>query len=322
MKRFLKLAATLALVAVVLWIVGDPRAIAKLFAQMDGRYVLVAAAVATIDRVLMTFKWGLLLRAKGMTLPLWRGTRIYCASMIWGMFLPSTVGADAIRTLLTHRAGIDGKTVVASIVIERIIGFLSASLLGLISFAFLRNINVIGEEFDTVLYAGALLLAAGTAVFALSLTRSWYDRLVALLPSGIARRRIVIRLTELHRTYVGYAASRRILGTFFALTFAEQLLPILYSWVLAAAFGVDITLILMAGVIPLTLLIARLPISIDGIGLYESTFIALMALGGVPPPVALSIALAGRIVQTLAWLPWWFAYTLELGQLKPPHAET
>ena len=47
-----------------------------------------------------------------------------------------------------------------------------------------------------------------------------------------------------------------------------------------------------------------------------------MALGGVPPPVALSIALAGRIVQTLAWLPWWFAYTLELGQLKPPHAET
>ena len=56
--------------------------------------------------------------------------KIYCASTIWGMFLPATVAADAIRAVSMTHAGVDSHEVIASIIIERTIGFLAVLLLG------------------------------------------------------------------------------------------------------------------------------------------------------------------------------------------------
>jgi uncharacterized membrane protein YbhN (UPF0104 family) len=98
---------------------------------------------------------------------------------------------------------------------------------------------------------------------------------------------------------------------FFALTLVEQLTTVVYTWCTARAVGADVGLVFMAGVLPLTLLVARLPISFDGIGVFEAVFIGLMSLGGVPAAQAAAVAVLGRVVQTLAWIPWWLAHSLE-----------
>ena len=81
----------------------------------------------------MTFKWTLLLRAQGYRLPLFQGVMIYCTSMVWGLALPTTVGADAIRAVMVTKRGFNGTDVVTSIVIERMVGFVLALALGLVS---------------------------------------------------------------------------------------------------------------------------------------------------------------------------------------------
>jgi uncharacterized membrane protein YbhN (UPF0104 family) len=73
--------------------------------------------------------------------------------------------------------------------------------------------------------------------------------------------------------------------------------------------------------VPLALLSSRLPLSFDGIGVYEGIFVSVMSLAGVEPAAALAIALAGRAFQTLAWLPWWGAHVLQAGSAKPPVSE-
>jgi uncharacterized membrane protein YbhN (UPF0104 family) len=67
--------------------------------------------------------------------PVWLpgGNEDFCASTIWGLFLPSTLGGDAIRTISMARAGVDSHEVIASIIIERTIGFLAVLLLGIAS---------------------------------------------------------------------------------------------------------------------------------------------------------------------------------------------
>jgi uncharacterized membrane protein YbhN (UPF0104 family) len=72
--------------------------------------------------------------------------------------------------------------------------------------------------------------------------------------------------------------------------------------------GVDVGVLFMLGVVPLTVLISRLPISIGGLGVYEGIFALLMFLGGVSASQAVAIAFAGRILETVAYLPWWIVH--------------
>ena len=78
------------------------------------------------------------------------------------------------------------------------------------------------------------------------------------------------------------------------------------------------SLLFIAGALPLSLLIARLPLSIDGIGVFEGAFAAILLIAGVPESAAISIALLGRVVQIAAWLPWWLAHSLRARELGPP----
>jgi hypothetical protein len=61
-----------------------------------------------------------------------------------------------------------------------------------------------------------------------------------------------------------------------------------------------------------------LPISIDGIGVYEGIFIGIMTLGGVRAEDSLAISLAMRVLQIVVWFPWWLLMALNTKDLRPP----
>jgi uncharacterized protein (TIRG00374 family) len=241
--------------------------------------------------------------------------------MIWGMFLPSTVGADAIRAYIVSRTTGGTNEIVASIVVERMIGFLSSIILGL-SGLFILNINKqIDNRFDPIWWLGSAVLSGAAVLFILSFSRTLFDKIYNLFPTKLRKTKIINRIESLHNTYLSYKASIKSVLVFFILTISEQLLTIIYIWSTAFAVNVDISLVFMIGVVPLTLLISRLPISIDGIGVFEGVFILLMALGDVSATEAVAIALIGRIIQTFAWIPWWASYSLQYRSLKPPMAQ-
>ena len=137
--------------------------------------------------------------------------------------------------------------------------------------------------------------------------------------NGLKHRRIVKKLREFHETYRSFAADRRNLATFFGLTFVEQLLPILDTWLIARGMGIEVGVLYFAAALPLALLISRLPISIDGIGVFEGIFIVLMSLAGLSPAQAVAIAVVSRILGTITYIPWWFAYVISSKNFRVPH---
>ena len=128
-----RLAISVILVALLVWWLGGFGKIGAIMSRISFRFAILVLVICTLDRALMTFKWIRLLEARGMHFRLFAAMRIYCASMIWGLFLPATVGADAIRTISMARAGVDSHEVIASIIIERTIGFLAVLLVGIAS---------------------------------------------------------------------------------------------------------------------------------------------------------------------------------------------
>lgn len=91
---------------------------------------------------------------------------------------------------------------------------------------------------------------------------------------------------------------------------------IIYEWVIALAFHLNLSLLFMVGIVPLTGLVSRLPISFDGIGMVEGSLIALMSLAGVMPAESVAFAIIARIVHTLAWSPCWLSYTFQTKKLR------
>lgn len=312
MNRLVRVALSFSLLAAVVWYSGGVAAIIRPILSAGLVWVAASFAVVTLDRLLMTFKWTGLLRSQGARLGILPGLKIYCAAMMAGLVLPSTMGADAARVVLTVRRGLDGNTVLASVVVERMLGFIVSVGLGLAGFAALRAHGLIDPRLDALGGAGVGVLAAAVLLFALSLSDRLFGLVFGCLPARLTHTRLAQRLQRLQRTYGRFRDRRRPLATFSALTLLEQLLTIVYVWCTARAVGIDVGLIFIAGVLPLTLLVSRLPISFDGLGVFEVVFIAFMGLGGISPAQATSVAVLGRIIQTLACLPWALAQSLEM----------
>lgn len=320
MKFWLRIALSIALVVVLFTYVVDGREVLSILHRFETKYLVLALIVVTIDRVLMTYKWILLLRAQGYRLPLLQGVLIYCTSMVWGLALPATVGADAIRAVMVTKRGFNGTDVVTSIVIERMVGFVLALALGLVSLAILRTIGVLDGRFDIALYLGVAMLVGVTGLLVAALNEKLVGKVVAQLPRAVRESKVMHYLDRFAAAYRSLGGARSTIAQFSALTVLEQLFSVIFPWTLAKGLGVDVDLLLLLGVLPISTLISRLPISFDGLGVFEAVFIGLLVLAGIDATAALAIAISGRIIQLFAFLPWWVAYVARSGAVGPPTA--
>lgn len=310
------------LIAVLLAFVVDLQEVVALLRRFDPVYLLAVIAVITIDRVLMAYKWTILLKAQGHRLPLLQAVTIYCTAMVWGLALPATVGADAIRAVMVTRRGYNGTDVVTSIVIERVFGFVLALTLALVSLLVLRGLGVLDERFDVAVYGGVVLLAGAIAALIASMNQKVLDALVARLPARWRESKVTRVLVRFAEAYRMLGSKRGAIVRFSVLTAIEQFFSILISWTIARGLGVPADLLLLLGVLPVSMLISRLPITVDGLGVFEAVFIGLLLLAGISAESALAIAIAGRIVHVAAFLPWWLVYVIWSGGIRPPEVSS
>ena len=118
-------------------------------------YLLMLFVVINIDRALMAYKWCILLKAKGIALSFTEALRGYFFATFWGIFLPSTVGGDAIRTYRAAKLVESRKDIVSSIVMERVLGAFTALMTAVVCLAV--AVEFMGV-FDWRLVAGMFLV--------------------------------------------------------------------------------------------------------------------------------------------------------------------
>jgi uncharacterized protein (TIRG00374 family) len=318
MKIWLRVAVTLLLCALLLIYVADLGAVAETLSRSDPLWTAITIAAFTIDRVVMSYKWGLLLAIRGYAIPLVQRLMIYCSAMMWGLALPSTVGADGIRVVLVRRFGVRVDDALATILVERGIGFVVALLTTVAGLVILRIMLPQGTAYGYALLICVLGLLGAIAILIFSFTSDALNSVMRLLPRRLAASRAAQMLARLHDAYRSLAADRSRLAAFSVLTLVEHLLIIVSYGLVAVALKVEFNAIFLFAAVPLAILASRLPISLDGIGVYESIFVAIMALGGVRPADALAVSLAGRALQIVVWLPWWAMLAARTGAVRPP----
>ena len=318
MKRWLRISITVLACALLLIYVVDLRAVLQTLLRCDPLWALVALGVFTLDRVLMSFKWGLLLTIRGYRVTLTERMMVYCSSMMWGLALPSTVGADSIRILLVRRFNVRVDDALATILVERGLGFISALLMAVMSLMLLRFIVPDAGEYGTPLLIGIASLLVAIGVLLLSFNSNAVTSVLGLLPQRASQSSVARLIVRLHEAYRSLAFDRRRLVLFFVLTVVEQFLVAVCYGLVAMALQLQFNAVLLLAAVPLAILISRLPISIDGLGVYEAIFIGVMALGGMRPDDSLALSVAARVFQIVVWLPWWLMLVARTGALRPP----
>lgn len=308
-------------VLVLAWLIvsfgGGERLLQEL-SRLGPGAILLALAVFTLDRLLMSWKWIRLLRSRGESIPLLAATRIYCASMVWGMFLPATVGADAVRAVCADREGVRLREAIASILVERAVGVVASLALGAFGLLVFARRAEVSIELERALVITVLLGATAALAVGISLGEGARSQLERWIYRPFAGRAIVGKLERLHRSYAEYRSHPRELAIFFALSLLEQVVPALAVLVVARALGAELPALLGIGAVAIAYGVARIPISLGGIGVLEAALVGLLALAGTTPERALAIAIATRLLEILSWLPWWLTQVLVSGTVAPP----
>lgn len=93
-----------------------------------------------------------------------------------------------------------------------------------------------------------------------------------------------------------------ILG-FSGLTLARILLPILSTYLVALALGVNVPLVFLALLVPTALLLSRIPISIAGIGVHEGVYVVVLSMLAISKSEALQLGVATHALTIITILP-------------------
>ena len=126
MRRPLKLSIQLlvsgAVIAFLLWSI-DLEQTVEIIRDSHWGYVLAAFAIFLGTTWLMAWRWGALLRAKGVHEPFSWLLRMYFVGYAAGQVLPTAVGGDAVRIIEHSRRRPDAKaTTAAAVFMERVLG--------------------------------------------------------------------------------------------------------------------------------------------------------------------------------------------------------
>lgn len=277
---------------------ADWEAVIGVLRDVNGAWVACAFGIAVLDRVVINYRWQILLAGLGVRIGFWPLLRVQLAANFAGSFMPSSIGVDALRVTALVRGGEPMAPVVASTLVDRLSLALASLLFGSAMLVALARTRVPAELANVVF----VLTALGVLGFAVCLhprvRRSVREKLLSRAPKKFRHT-----LGTIGEAAIAYRRQWRVLAGLAAVTLALFMVRILFAKALGLAAGVDVPVLDLLLVIPLLWIMVMLPITIGSIGVQEAGYAMLMALIGVGPAIAVSMSLIEHVTARAASLP-------------------
>jgi glycosyltransferase 2 family protein len=271
--------------------------------NLSWTYLVLYFVVIFSDRLIMAYKWKILLAAKGVSASLNMLIIVYFKGTFIGNLLPTSLGGDAVRAYELSKMNRNMAEVVSSIIMERFLGFLSSAAMAVLVIPFLM---LLFPEFPRLLLLFLIFFLLFGFLLLIWILRS--QGLPANLSNFLTRIRWADKINKISASLILYRNQPRALALFFIWSFGEQLLPILSTFLLVLALGLSIPIYYLIPVIPLTQFFARIPISLSGLGIQEGLFITIFSLIGIKATSAFALGFASNLGNILSGLPGAFFY--------------
>lgn len=287
----LRVVATVAMVA---WLSGHVRLSQLRLPELRLEtllWLVAALAMTLVGIMLSALRWQRVLVALGLPTRVATLARHHLAGLFVGNFLPTTVGGDVVRASRLSASNGEVPTTVASVVLERLTGWLVLPVLSLV--ALLVN-------------PGLQRMAPGPAALAQAVALGTLGLLFLLLALVASPRvgRLVVGPEGWRRftgaVHLGLARARRRPGLAFEILtagFAYQLAAALAAFLAAKTLGLSVGWTAILAFFPIVAIIQVLPVTIGGLGTREAALVFFLAPLGVPRADAFALGLLVYLVN-------------------------
>jgi glycosyltransferase 2 family protein len=270
-----------------------------LFRQIRPGYLFLGLLVYPLSNLLGAIRWRALMRAHGMDPGFMRSVQLTWLGFFWSLVLPGVTGGDVVKAYAVARTAPRRAVAVLIVLLDRIIGLLGLALLsGLVILFNLRNSELRTVSSGILLFI-AVMAGGGLLFFSRRLRRwSGLEKLLGLLPFQTHVTQLDDALFH-YRYHKGtmFGAILLSLGTHVVnvgtFCFAGNALSLPVAWQHYFVF------------IPVMLMIAALPISVGGLGVFESGVAHFLTLRGVGATAsgALALCVLYRLMTIIVSLP-------------------
>lgn len=289
-KKTLILIFKIAVSGLCLYVVfkkSDIKQIYSILTDIGVFYFLFVAFLYVVSQLASTFRWKLLLPEHFTVRKLFS---LYMIGSFFSSFLPGVIGGDAIRAYYLNKDAKKISLTLASIFMDRYLGYVSLMTIGITAFPFSL------QYFGASPYKWLMPLIFTAFV------------LGSFLFFGLQLGRRFRMLSEFYDYFILLKTRKDIIIKAILISFFIQFLNFLMIIIFAFVIGENIPLLVLFVFMPIVITLMTLPISISGLGVREGAFVLLLGLIGIRPEVATSISLAWFFSIFLGSLPGLFAY--------------
>ena len=244
-----------------------------------------------------SWRWWLLLRAQHLALAFRSLVASYLVATFFNNFLPSNIGGDVIRIRDTAKAA-GSKTLATTIVlVDRGIGLMGLVFVAAVgSTIAARMSDAIGPTGPGILWTLLALSIAATT-------------LAVVMPHGVGallrplqalhQEWVEERITRLTTALARFGDAPRTLGACFGGAILVQGVMVVFYAAIARSLHIDVPIAHLAIVVPISFIVQMLPVSVNGLGVRETTFVVYLTPLGVPRESALALSLISAVLIML-----------------------
>ena len=289
-KKFVVVLLKICISGGLLFTVLSKTGIRKVTATLEGinlQFLIAASLIYIVTIFLSSVRWRFLL-SKDYEL-----RKLFSFYMIGSFFnniLPGIIGGDAIKAYYLYRDSGKSGPAIASVFLDRYIGFSALMALGLMAYPF-------GFRY----FRNSYIEWALPVIVTLFILASF---LIVVLRIG-KRFQIVSGLYD----YIALFRSRRsVLAKTFSISIVIQILNILAVSLVSTGLEIAIPLLPLFIFVPIIATLATAPVSISGLGVREASFVLLFGFLGISPVQATAISFGWFLSVVVGSLPGFFEY--------------
>jgi glycosyltransferase 2 family protein len=261
--------------------------------------------VLWIAHYICIYRWRMLMRPLMPALSLKNLFGIYCIGLFFNLTFPTIIGGDVVKIYYAGKPSKSYARSFAAVFLDRDAGMLAMMIIASTAI-FFYPVSVPGISVALVIWGVFLVFILGNvAVFT--------PRIHRLLISGLQYLKlpkIALKVNLISDVFQIMGNHRKVLWGSLAISFLNQLLVISVTWIMAIGLHLDIPARYFLVFMPVITLISMIPVSLNGMGLREFSFMTLFGAIGVPAEECIALGLLSSVMIILSSLPGGLVYIL------------
>lgn len=249
------------------------------------QWVIPAFLAMLIALIVKAYRWQVLLHTQNVKLSYRKSINLNLIGTFFNYFLPSLTGGDIVKGWMLGKENKKWWEVYSSLIIDRLVGLVALSTLILTGFIFFSQ-HLSTQDAKPIIFTAVLIPATSLMIY---ITRfAWFPLLNKWLPNTKLWKQIQKGII-ICKNYIKW---RKNMIIALLISLIIQFMDVFMSFFLGKALGINIPIAFFFLFVPLITLAAMMPISFNGLGVRETTYVLLFTPLNVKPELAVALSLS------------------------------